>query len=133
MKTVRVALTSLLIVVAFSAVTPSYASTAEEMLSACRLITTAKISNGNINLPQDFDSGVCWGAFETLDYMLMTVNFATQKPMFGVCLPENRTRPQLIAIFVKYAENHPARYSDDFIPVAFAAAKDAFSCPASKP
>ena len=132
MKTARITLISLLIIIAFLAARSSRADTAEEMLSACRPITNAKISNGMIDLPQDFDSGVCWGAFDILDTMFNTVNMQTQKPLFPVCLPATRTRPQLIAVFVKYAENHPERYSEDFFVVVFAAEKEAFPCPALK-
>jgi hypothetical protein len=133
MKTARASLILVLVVVAFAAVKPSRASTAEEMLSACRPIAAAKVSNRSIALPQDFDSGVCWGAFETLDWMLTTMNVRTGSTFFPVCIPQNRTRPQLIAIFVKYAENHPARYAEEFTGVAYAAEREAFPCPDSKP
>jgi hypothetical protein len=102
------------------------------MLSSCRPIAQAKISDGKIDLPTDFDSGVCWGAFAVLDFMLTTVSSQTKKPMFQICIPQNRTRPQLIAIFVRYAESHPARDAEDFQMVAFSAEKEAFSCPIAK-
>lgn len=107
---------------------PAVGETTEEMLSACRPITTAKISDGKIELPSDFDSGRCWGAFGTVTNMLRTVDSETHVPLFRACLPTDSTRPQLIAIFVRYAESHPSRYQDDFPWVAFEAAKQAFPC-----
>ena len=132
MKTIRIALTLLLATVALVATKPATAETAEEMLSACRPITLAPVSDGKIAIPSDFQSGLCWGAFAAIEFNLDTVDSQTQKHLFGVCLPDNRTRPQLIAIFVKYAEAHPERYGDAFMLVAHEAEKIAFPCPASK-
>jgi uncharacterized protein (DUF849 family) len=101
MKTAHASFISLLIAISFLSAKPASAETAEEMLSSCRPIAQAKMSDGKISLPRDFDSGVCWGAFATLDFMLTTVDSQTNKPMFQVCVPLNRTRPQLIAVFVK--------------------------------
>jgi hypothetical protein len=60
--------------------------------------------------------------------MLMATNAETGKPMFFVCLPSDHTRSQMIAIFVQYAEKHPARNHEDFPWVAFDAAREAFPC-----
>jgi hypothetical protein len=108
------------------------AETAEEMLSACRPVMNAKVTDGKINLPLDFDSGSCWGAFGAIQDLLTAVNASTKKPMFGVCLSESTTRTQLIAIFVRYAEKHPERYNERFVWVADNAIREAFPCPVQK-
>ncbi len=112
-----------------SACARCYAETTEEMLSACRPITQAKIEGGKINLGTDFDSGLCWGSFGTFHALLFTVD-ARRSPLLHVCLPEDSTRTQLIAIFVKYAEKHPESYSDDFIRTALNALLEVFPCKA---
>jgi hypothetical protein len=101
----------------------------EEMLSACRPITQAKISGDAIAMPQDFASGQCWGAFSVIGFELTTINSETHQPIFFVCLPKGWTRPQLIAVFSKYAENHPATYSEDFMYTVMKAEQEAFPCP----
>ena len=104
------------------------AETTEKLLSYCRPVTQAKVVENGAVLKQDFESGYCWGAFATVAQMLMAVNSETQVPIFHVCLPKDHTRSQLIAVFVQYAEKHPARYNEDFPWVAFDAEREAFPC-----
>jgi len=85
-------------------------------------------NSGAVEMNADFESGFCWGAFATIDQMLMAIDAATRRPIFGVCLPKEHTRYQMIAIFVRYAEKHPERYNDDSPWVAFDAAREAFPC-----
>lgn len=107
-----------------------HAETTEVLLSDCRPVTQAKVTaSGEVVMNADFESGFCWGAFATIDQMLMTINSKTKNPIFNVCLPKNHTRYQMIAIFVRYAEKHPDRYNEDSPWVAFDAAKEAFPCP----
>lgn len=103
------------------------AQTAEEMLSACRPITQAKVSNGMIDMPTDFDSGTCWGAFG----MLQSVLFL-QEPdgelALHACVPPDATRTELIAIFVKNVEDHPEEYGKGFQLVAINSMIKAYPC-----
>ena len=108
------------------------AETAEEMLSACRPIMAAKVADGKINLPTDFESGNCWGAFGAIQDLFSAINATTKKPMFGVCMPESITRTQIIAIFVRYTEKHPEKYNERVVWVTEAAIREVFPCPASK-
>lgn len=114
---------------AFLGISKAHAQKTEEMLSNCRPITQAKISGDSIALPRDFGSGQCWGAFSVVGFEMTTLNTQTNKPLFFVCLPKDWTRPQLIAVFVKYAEDHPALYSEDFMFTVMKAEQDAFACP----
>jgi hypothetical protein len=93
---------------------------------------TAKVADGKINLPPDFESGTCWGAFGAIQDLMTAINAITKKPMFGVCMPESTTRTQIIAIFVRYAEKHPEKYNERFVWVAEAGIREVFPCPASK-
>lgn len=104
------------------------ATIAEEMLSACRPISTAKVANGQINLPQDFESGQCWGAFEVLESVLETRSAETHQSLFGVCLPADVSRTELIAVFIKYMGLHPEKYHEDFTVVAIPAMWETFHC-----
>lgn len=104
----------------------SHAETAEEMLSACRPIVQARVSDGRIDLPQTFDAGSCWGAFAALHQAMMLLE--NGKPSLHVCLSGDTTRTELIAIFVRYVEIHPKVYSENFALVAVNALGEAFPC-----
>jgi hypothetical protein len=85
-----------------------HAETTEKLLSDCRPVTQAKVTgDGGVEMDSNFEYGFCWGTFATIDQMLMAINSATKRPIFGVCLPKDHTRYQMIAIFVRYTEKHP--------------------------
>ena len=108
---------------------------AERMLSACRDVAAARITDGGIVMPKDFDSGLCWGAFGVLQTVISIVHVneedKTYSRVLGVCVPSDATRSQLIAIFVEFAKRNPQRYHEDFYFVTKDALKAAFPC--SKP
>jgi len=107
------------------------AETTEEMVSFCKAISTAKIVSGQISLPQDFNSGVCWGAFATIQTVVTIADPNTLKPFFPVCVPAGSTRTQLIQIFLVYAQAHPEEYQKDYFAVALTSMRKAFPCPSS--
>ena len=116
----------------FLAAPLSRAETVEEMLSACRPIAEARVSEGVVVLPQSHEAGVCWGAFAVVQHLTTWAEAKTGKRHFGVCNSANSTRTQLIAIFVEYAKRNPRRYSEDFSDVVFEALEEAFPCAADK-
>lgn len=122
-------LLSLMAIAAFGIPLPCRADTTETVLSNCRDVAKAKVTSDGVMLNPNYESGYCMGAFAVVAQMLMAVDSATHKPLFGVCLNSHHTRTQLIAVFVRYAEKHPERYNEDFPWVAFDAAKEAFPCP----
>jgi hypothetical protein len=128
MKPIRFLFLLLLVITGLSSARSCQAKTAEEMLSACRSISSAKVVNGEIEFPHDFESGECWGSFEVLQYVLNTRDATTHKMLYNICLPENGTRTELIAIFVRYLEKHPEEYHLDFTQVATEAIWESFHC-----
>ncbi len=102
------------------------------MVSACKLITTAKTSDRVLMVPQDYNSGLCWGAFGALEQIVKTPTGSKWVPqaILGVCVPENTPRSRLIAAFTDFAKAHPERSQEDFYPVARDALKAAFACQA---
>jgi len=103
------------------------AQTTEEMVSKCRAVTEAKIQGNALEFVQDFDSGVCWGGFGTLQTIGRFVT--DEKRILNVgCPPANSTLSQFITIFVAYARKHPERLHEDFVFVAMAALREAFPC-----
>jgi hypothetical protein len=124
-------ITSLALVVAFALGCGCHAETTEEMASSCKAISAAKIVGGQISLPPDFASGVCWGAFATIQTVVTIVDPITLKHFFPVCVPAGSTRTQLIQIFLVYAQAHPEEYQKDYFVVALTSMSKAFPCPSS--
>lgn len=120
-----------LIVIAFAGSHTCYSETTEEMLSACRPITQAKIVDGKVDLQGDYNSGLCWGAFASIHALLLFVD-TNENPLLHVCLPSDATRTQLIAVFVQYAEKHPEEYNEEFAKVTINALLKAFPCKAKQ-
>jgi hypothetical protein len=121
----------LLLVIGFVCAAPfAFSQSAEEMASNCKGIVDAKIVNDQIAVPSDFQSGVCWGAFGTIQTIVTIVprSFPQNGPLFEVCLPHEGTRSQLIRIFMAYTERHPERLHEDYFFIATTALKQAFPC-----
>jgi hypothetical protein len=108
-----------------------HAEPAEEMLSACRPITQAKVSEGGVAFKKTSETGMCWGAFASLE---SAINFSdwNDHPLLDVCAPKDFTRTQLIAIFVTYIEKHPEQYNWEFFQVATNSLLDVWTCKATK-
>ena len=109
-----------------------FAETAERMLSACKAVSEAKMLDGDrIAIPQNIDSGMCWGAFSVISSVM---DVASDPPnsrlFFGVCLTKGVSRSQEVRIFVDYATRNPQRLNEDFLFVARDALKAAFPCKA---
>lgn len=109
-----------------------HAETTEEMVSSCRAISTqGQVTHGHVSLPQDFDSGVCWGAFGAFQTAVSFVDPTTLKHLLPVCGPTGATRTQLIQIFLVYAQAHPEEYQKDYFVVALTSISKAFPCSSS--
>ena len=105
------------------------AQSTEEMVSRCQELIQAKIIGDQVAVPQDFDSGVCWGSFKTIETVIHVWSPVPQNgPMFGVCTPDGTTVSQTIKIFSDYAARHPEKLNQNYFFVAIAALKEAFPC-----
>lgn len=122
-------ITTLALVMVFALGCGCHAETTEEMVSSCKAISTVKVVGDQISLPQDFASGVCWGAFATVQTVMTIVDPNTLKPFFPACVPPGSTRTQLIQIFLVYAQAHPEEYQKDYFVVALTSLHKAFPCP----
>ena len=106
----------------------AFGESAGELYSACKSIAEAKIAHGGtIGLRQDFDTGLCWGAFASLQ-KIITANDSAGRLLLGVCTSPESTRSELIAVFVEYVRRHPERRHDDFMAVALDAFDAAYPC-----
>jgi hypothetical protein len=117
------------IIISILFVTPSFAESTQEMLSACKSLTTnIKMSGDKATISNTFDGGKCWGAFMAIQNMLYFYEGDGTTPTLGVCVPKEVTRTQLISTFVKHAEDNPQLLHENFIKTAFNCIIDAFPC-----
>jgi hypothetical protein len=106
---------------------PLQAQTAEEMVSRCKAVTEGKIDADGIQFVENYDSGVCWGAFGTLQTISgFTAN--GDRILNTGCLPKESTRSQIITVFVEYARRNPQRLHENFVLVAMDALRGSFPC-----
>jgi len=122
-----------LLIVAVGLVPPSASAqqnTTEEMASACRPVVSAKVANETVAMPLTFEAGQCWGAFLSLQGVL-TADVRIDQ-FFGICAPAQSTRTQFVAVFVRYADNHPEQLHTPFMETALASLKQAFPCRTAK-
>lgn len=109
--------------------------TAGEMLSECQpVLASAKATNepNAIELDNTFSTGVCWGAFLTIQQIVTLKLAGARNPMFDVCVPEETALSQIIQQFDAYTREHPERLGEPFTVTAIAALHAAFPCTAGK-
>jgi hypothetical protein len=105
------------------------------MVSNCKEIVQAKVSNEGVTVPDDLHSGICWGAFLSFQDAIMYVGYEypdgtrspSPRPFFAICASD-ATTSQLIKVFVHYTEQHPERLHLDFFQIALDAGREAFQC-----
>ncbi len=103
--------------------------TAEEMVSLCHLLSEPQINGQILVMPQDFGTGICWGAFASIGSVIYVKNNPTEdSPVFGICAPKRITRTQIIKIFLEYARRNPNWLNEDYVHVAILAIREAFPC-----
>jgi hypothetical protein len=115
----------------FSATSAEAKYSTEEMLSDCQSIVSAVKSTDdpdNVELENTFSTGNCWGAFSSLQQILVIRAQGLKRPLMGVCVPEEATLLKLIKQFHSYARRHPERLQEPFITVAVAALGTAYPC-----
>jgi hypothetical protein len=103
------------------------AQSAEEMLSSCRGIEAAQLHDGNITVPQTFESGRCWGTFATIQRLTSFAD-ADGHHLLHICAPVGRTLTEFVAIFSEYVRRNPKTRSDDFMRTALDSLVEAFPC-----
>ena len=116
-----------------STATKGHAQSAGEMLSYCRTVAKAKVTKEAVTLPPGQGPGVCWGAFGTIQSVIVRGPVGEQQPFFLVCAPARSTRIQLIANFVKYVDHHPSSSRAEFFDVALEGLREKFPCPSEGP
>lgn len=103
------------------------AETTEQMLSACSPVANARVSGEAATFLQNFDTGLCWGAFSVIQSNIVHID-GDGKRLYEVCAPSESTLTQLVSIFSVYAKNNPHKMHQDFFSVALESLQKAFPC-----
>ena len=104
------------------------AQSVSEMMAACKQVSGAKANERVTMLPRDFDSGLCWGAFATLEQHVKAQSESKRQPGNGACVAKDAARASLIAAVNAFLKAHPERGQEEFYRVALDALKASFPC-----
>jgi hypothetical protein len=119
---------TLLIAAAAIALVPksAIADSGQEMLGACRPLTRVQVTGDSSTMPDDVETFRCWGAFEVIQDM--TTFSRDGQRLMRVCPPGATTRLQMIAVFVKWMDEHPERLHENFSLLAFQSLRAVWPC-----
>jgi hypothetical protein len=101
------------------------AETALQATASCREVAKGLKPDGQIYFSPA--GQFCWGAFSMLQE-LSRLGVSANDRTLGICAGEKVTRSQMILVFLKYADNNPAKLHGDFPFIALQALQEAFSC-----
>ena len=103
---------------------------AGEMLSDCQeVINSIKVSKNSeeLDLENTFASGRCWGAFLSVQQLMVTKIEGKSTSILHIYAPET-TLLQIIQVFVLFMNENGRRQEEPFTKVALAALRSAFPC-----
>jgi hypothetical protein len=119
----RLTVLAILLVLAGSA----RAETALQATASCREVVKGLSPDGTLNFPPAGE--YCWGAFAVVQqFSRLTIAPHGRERLLGMCVGEHVTRTQLVLVFLKYADNHPAHLDQEFPLIARQALMEAFPC-----
>jgi hypothetical protein len=104
---------------------------AGEMLSDCQeVINSIKVSKNSeeLDLENTFASGRCWGAFLSVQQLMVTKIEGKSTSILHICAPPETTLLQIIQVFVLFMNENGRRQEEPFTKVALAALRSAFPC-----
>ncbi len=104
---------------------------AGEMLSDCQeVVDSVKVSKNSdeLDLENTFASGRCWGAFLSLQQLVVTKIEGKNTSLLNICAPPETTSLQIIQDFVSFVQQNRRRQDEPFTKVALAALRSAFPC-----
>ncbi len=110
-------------------VTAAQAGSALEMASYCKPVAEAKhLGGGRVIIDNTYETGKCWGFFNAIQEASRMKFVGESTPALQLCLPEKSTLTQMVLIFRRYVDSHPAEAHDDAFFIAWKALRKAFPC-----
>ena len=102
--------------------------TAGEMFETCRQFRDVDFTRKQLNLPADFETGVCWGTFVALYSASNLVNASERRPLLYICPTQDTSVARFISVYLAYLEAHPEIYGEPFMLSAHTSLSKAFPC-----
>ena len=104
-------------------------TTALEMASYCKPVAEAKrVGDKQVLVPLTHEAGLCWGYFDAI-HRAVNVQFAGDAtPVLLICQPAAVTITQMVLVFRRYFETHPAEAHKDAFIITYTALREAFPC-----
>ena len=112
-----------------AAVGNARAESALNAMGSCREVVNGLRPDGKIFLSPG--AQWCWGAFDVLQTFARVLVEGKDDPnqtVLHACVGPKVSRGQMVLVFLKYADNHPAELDQDFTPMAINALIEAFPC-----
>jgi len=104
---------------------------AAEILADCQSILQSAKSSKNqdeLDLENTFSNGTCWGAFLSIQQIIVTKIEGEKNSILQICAPPETTSLQIIQIFDVFARGNARRQDEPFTKIAIAALRSAFPC-----
>jgi len=87
-------------------------------------------------IPQDADAATCYGFILAVWHLAQIftpdcskgIGAPNCRPALGICLPQNSSLPQVLAVFLDYARSHSAEWHNPAGGQFYAAMLNAFGC-----
>ena len=105
--------------------------TAKDMQADCEGVIQSARSAKNpdeLELENSFASGTCWGAFLSLQQIIVTKKEGGKNFMLQICAPPQTTLLQIILLFDLFVRSNTERQQEPFTKVAIAALRSAYPC-----
>lgn len=118
------------VILALVLVQEAHATSAQEMLSDCRSLAKAPVSDGKVQFAPTFATGRCWGSFLSIQRFTGLRDTNGKLILPAICVPPEIMLTQLVSVFVVYAEKNPQLLHQDYFVVAMNSLRQAFPCPA---
>jgi hypothetical protein len=112
--------------------TPSMAQdmSADQLASNCRWVREAPIRGDEIRIPEDFESGNCWGYFAAIQELSRFALNDSEERALLICPPPEARLGQIIRVFLNYVDRNPHKGHLPSSQVALEAMWEAFPCKA---
>jgi hypothetical protein len=107
----------------------SRAETAGEVSGRCAVYDNAVAGpDQRVTAAQSEYSQTCWGAFASLQDLMVVVEQRGNKPILEICAQPESTRLELVHVFRHYVREHAEHEHEPFGIVLLASMRSAFPC-----
>jgi hypothetical protein len=129
---VRAAIIALALLLTEAPAAHAYVSTMQMMEWCKPVVDATPLPDGNVRSVHTYESGLCWGAFMSLDGLSLDYDVNTKASLIYVCRHASDSTAQavvqMVRVFDTYARQHPEIQHEKFEVTALAALSAAFPC-----